>query len=116
MTDKELSEFGEKLYEAILVTPLPGGTIFAIASAIRHGTPWKALPGSLKLAVFKIAANCIGGGGPSPDPGAAATDAAASPSVVTPRDPPAPGTIAPPALDDVEVDVQDDVPSEPEAA
>ena len=59
MTDKELSEFGEKLYEAILMTPLPGGTIFGIASAIRHGTPWRALPGSLKLAVFKIAANCM---------------------------------------------------------
>ena len=66
-TDKELSQFGEKLYEAILMTPLPGGTIFAIASAIRHGTPWKALPGSLKLAVFKIAANCLPED-PSPTP------------------------------------------------
>ena len=70
MTDKELSQFGEKLYEAILVTPLPGGTIFAIASAIRHGTPWKALPGSLKLAVFKIATNCLPEGpAPAPLPG-----------------------------------------------
>lgn len=74
MTDKELSKFGEKLYEAILTTPLPGGTIFAIASAIRKGTPWSALPTSLKLAVFKIAANCApetASGGPYPASAAA---------------------------------------------
>jgi hypothetical protein len=58
MTDKELSAFGEKLYEAILMTPLPAGMVFAIATAIRRGVPWARLAPPLKLAVFKIASNC----------------------------------------------------------
>ena len=53
MTDKQLSAFGEKLYEAILMTPLPAGMVFAIATAIRQGVPWARLAPPLKLAVFR---------------------------------------------------------------
>lgn len=67
MTDKELSAFGEKLYEAILMTPLPAGMVFAIATAIRQGIPWPKLAPPLKLAVFKIAANCNPGVGAEED-------------------------------------------------
>jgi hypothetical protein len=61
MTDKELSTFGEKLYAAILETPLPSGRIFALAGAIRQGVAWAKLPPPLKIAVFKIAARCLEG-------------------------------------------------------
>ena len=58
MTDKELSAFGEKLYESVLFTPLPAATVFNLALAVREAIPWSHLPQHLKFAVFKIAANC----------------------------------------------------------
>lgn len=58
MTDKELSTFGERLYNAILLTPLPAGTIFGIGAAIRQNVSWRELPRTLKFAIFKIAAQC----------------------------------------------------------
>ena len=60
MTDKELSEFGGKLYEAVLFTPLPAATVFSLALAVRQAIPWAHLPQHLKFAVFKIAASCTG--------------------------------------------------------
>lgn len=60
MTDKELSEFGGKLYEAVLFTPLPAATVFSLALAVRQAIPWSHLPQHLKFAVFKIAASCTG--------------------------------------------------------
>jgi hypothetical protein len=60
MTDKELATFGERLYEAVLLTPLPAGTILGLATAIRYNAPWADLPRSLRFAVFKIAAACLG--------------------------------------------------------
>ena len=59
MNDKELSTFGEKLYEAVLITPLGAGSLFGIVSAIREGVPWARLPAPVKLAVLRIAAQCV---------------------------------------------------------
>jgi hypothetical protein len=60
MTDKELAAFGERLYGAVLLTPLPAGTILGLAAAIRQNVEWADLPRSLRFAVFKIAAICVG--------------------------------------------------------
>lgn len=75
MTDKELAAFGERLYEAVLLTPLPAGTTLGLASAIRYNLPWAELPRTMRFAVFKIAAACTGepmdvpeGGGGSEQP------------------------------------------------
>ena len=57
MTDKELSTLGERLYEAVLATPLPAGMVSAIGRALREGIPWAHLPPPLKLGVFKIVAS-----------------------------------------------------------
>lgn len=59
MTDRELAAFGERLYEAILLTPLPAGTILGLATAIRCNMSWTDLPRALRFAVFKIAAACV---------------------------------------------------------
>lgn len=59
MTDKELCDFGERLYESVLFTPLPAATIFNLALAVRQAVAWAQLPQHLKFAVFKIAASCV---------------------------------------------------------
>jgi hypothetical protein len=59
MTDKELATFGERLYQAVLLTPLPAGTILGLATAVRHNLPWSELPKALRFSVFKIAAVCL---------------------------------------------------------
>lgn len=59
ITDKELSNLGEGLYEAVLQTPLPLGTVHGLATAIRNNVPWGQLPQHLKFAVFKIVAVCM---------------------------------------------------------
>lgn len=59
MTDRELCNFGERLYEAVLYTPLPSATIFNLALAVRQAVAWEHLPQALKFAVFKIAASCV---------------------------------------------------------
>ncbi len=83
MTDKELSAFGERLYEAILMTPLPAGMVFAIATAIRQGVPWARLAPPLKLAVFKIASNC---GPVAPEGDAVSTSEGQEPGTAEPGD------------------------------
>lgn len=104
MTDKELSAFGESLYEAVLFTPVPAGTIFGLANAIRQNVPWAQLPRHLKFAVFRIAANCTGEAGvsgaepPAPEPtvppqssGPTPETASVNPEATTAPDEPAPG-------------------------
>ena len=59
MTDRELAVFGERLYQAVLLTPLPAGTILGLATAIRHNVGWSELPKALRFSVFKIAAVCL---------------------------------------------------------
>jgi hypothetical protein len=59
MTDKELAAYGERLYEAVLLTPLPAGSILGLATAIRYNAPWSELPQTLRFAVFKIASACL---------------------------------------------------------
>ena len=59
MTDKELAAYGERLYEAVLLTPLPAGSILGLATAIRYNAPWSELPQALRFAVFKIASACL---------------------------------------------------------
>jgi hypothetical protein len=79
MTDRELAAFGERLYEAVRLTPLPAGSILALATAIRYNAGWSELPRALRFAVFKIAAACHtdrpepqpGEGGDQPQPPAA---------------------------------------------
>lgn len=62
MTDKELCEFGERLYGSVLYTPLSAATLFNLGIAVRQALPWSALPQSLRFAVFKIAAGCVDAG------------------------------------------------------
>lgn len=59
MTDRELCEFGEKLYASVLYTPLSAATLFNLGLAVRQAIPWSALPQHLRFAVFKIAAGCL---------------------------------------------------------
>jgi hypothetical protein len=84
MTDKELAVFGERLYEAVLLTPLPAGTILGLATAIRYNLPWSELPRTLRFAVFKIAAASTGEPMDAPESGAGAEQPAPSPA----QDPP----------------------------
>ncbi len=59
LTDRELSALGEGLYEAVLQTPLPFGTIQGLGAAIAHNLRWAELPQHLRFAVFKIVAVCL---------------------------------------------------------
>ncbi|MDX2087870.1 MAG: hypothetical protein SFX73_08470 [Kofleriaceae bacterium] len=92
MTDKELSSFGERLYEAVLFTPLPAATVFNLALAVRGAVPWAQLPQHLKFAVFKIAASCV-----ADDEAASAEPAPSGEAPVheTPTPPPITGSVLP---------------------
>jgi hypothetical protein len=56
MTDKDLAAFGERLYAAMINTPLSTIEIGGLAAAFRQRTPWPRLGPSLKVALFRIAA------------------------------------------------------------
>ena len=56
MTDKNLAAFGERLYAAMINTPLSTIEIGGLAAAFRTRTPWSRLGPSLKVALFRIAA------------------------------------------------------------
>ena len=85
MTDRELAVFGERLYQAVLLTPLPAGTILGLATAIRHNVGWSELPKALRFSVFKIAAVCLA---ETSEPGSEETTAGSQDARPTPEQAP----------------------------
>jgi hypothetical protein len=82
MTDRELAAMGERLYEAIIETPLSPLEIGGLTAAFRTRTPWAELGSGLKVALFRIAANAASPVATQPTPDEAATEEppAAAPS------------------------------------
>jgi hypothetical protein len=63
MDNRDLVQWAQRLYQAIVDADLPPQQLKDVAVALRARKPWTGLTPDVKLAVMKMAVRCQSGGG-----------------------------------------------------
>ena len=64
MDNRDLVQWSQRLYQAIVDADLPPAQLQDVARSLRARTPWARLKPDVKLAVMKMAVHCQPDGGP----------------------------------------------------